>query len=94
MRGLPITFSEDIQEPALNCYKYFCNNVKKYGALNETTKALKLCQRYAERIVERGEIRASKEENMKRKSKFGKLDDFWKNLIREIIYSFCRKKSL
>ena len=60
------TILEDMQEPVLNCYEYSCNNVKKYGALNETAKALKLCPRYAERIVERGEIIASKEENMKK----------------------------
>ena len=27
----------------LNCYEYFCDIGKKYGALNETAKALKLC---------------------------------------------------
>ena len=60
-----VAISEDMQEPKLNCYEYFCNNVKKYGALNETAKTLKPYQCSVVRIVEIGEIRASEEENMK-----------------------------
>ena len=47
MQGLPIralnrvAILEDMQKAVLNCYNYFCNNGKKYGALNETVKALK-----------------------------------------------------
>ena len=39
-----ITVSEETQKAVLNCYKYFCNNGKKYGAINETAKALKMSQ--------------------------------------------------
>ena len=62
-----VAISEDIQKAVLNCYEYFCNNGKRYGVLYETAKALKLCKRSVERIVERREVRASKEENMKEK---------------------------
>ena len=46
--------------------------MEKYGALNETAKALKLCTRSVEKIVERGGHRGKHE----RKPKFGKVDDF------------------
>ena len=43
-----VAISEDRQKAALNRYEYFCNNGKKYGNLNETAKALKLCKHSVE----------------------------------------------
>ena len=83
-----------MQNAILNCHEYFINNEKKYGALNETAKTLKLCKRSVEIIVERGELRASKKRKHERKPKLGMVDDFWRKLIRETIYSFYRKKPL
>ena len=40
------------------------------------------------------EGRASKRGKHERKPTFGKVDDFWRNLIREKIYRFYRKKPL
>ena len=45
--------------------------------ISKTSKATKLCKRSVERIDERGYVRAS----IRRKPKFGKVDEFWKNLI-------------
>ena len=56
--------------------------MEKYGALNETTKTLKLCKCSVERIVEREEVRASKRGKHERKPNFGKVDDFWRNFER------------
>lgn len=32
-----------MQRTVLNCYEYFCNNENRYVTLNETARALKLC---------------------------------------------------
>ena len=40
---------------------------------------------------EREEVWASETGKHKRKPKFGKVDEFWRNFIRETIYSFKRK---
>ena len=68
--------------------------MEKYGALNETAKTLKLCKCSVERIVERRQVRASKRGKLERKPNFGKVDDFWRNLIRETIHSFYKKTAL
>ena len=62
-----------------------------YGALNETAKTLKLCKCFVERILKRGEVRASKRGKHERRPNFGKVNDFWRNLIRETIYSLYKK---
>ena len=38
-----VAISEDMLKAVLNCYKYFCNNENRYVTLNETARALKLC---------------------------------------------------
>ena len=58
--------------------------------ISKTSKATKLCKCSVERIVERGYVRASK----KRKPKFGKVDEFWKNLIRETTHNLYSKNPL
>ena len=38
-----VAISEDMLKAVLNCYEYFCNNENRYVTLNETARALKLC---------------------------------------------------
>ena len=64
----------------------------KYCALTETTKALNLPKRTLEIIIEKGVIKTNGREKNQRKSQFSKIDDLWKNLIRQVIYHFYRTK--
>lgn len=47
-----IAYLEDMQKLVLTCYKYFCNDGEKKGALNQSVKAI-LCKCAIERIVEK-----------------------------------------
>ena len=66
--------------------------MEKNGALNETAKALKLCKGSVEKVIKRGEVSPSKRGKHERKSSLKKVDDFWRNLIRETSYSFYKKQ--
>ena len=89
-----VAVSEEMQRAVLNVYEYFCNNVRKYGAANETAKALKLSNSTVSRIIKRGEVSVSKRCDVNNgREKFNKVDDFWKKLIRETIYSFYKNKT-
>ena len=89
-----VAVSEEIQRAVFNVYEYFCSNVKKYGAVTETAKALKLSHKTVSRIIKRGEVKPSKRGCVDNgKEKFKKVDEFWKKLIRETIYSFYKKKT-
>ena len=69
--------SEKMQKAVLNCYQYFCNNGKKYGAANETAKALKMGHSTFARIVRRGEVRISRRGYVHLgRDTFKKVDDF------------------
>ena len=62
---------------------HFCNKGKKYGAVSETAKALKMGQSIVPRIVRKGELRISRRGYVHQvKDKFKKVNDFWKKLIR------------
>ena len=66
-----------MQNAVLNCYQYFCNNDKIYGAVNETAKALKMGQSTVARIVRRGEVRISRTGYTHQgREKFKRVDDF------------------
>ena len=83
-----------MQKAVLNCYQYFCSNSQKYGAENETAKALKMGQNMVARIVRRGEVRISRRGYVHQgRNKFKKGVDFWNKLIREIIYNFYKNKT-
>ena len=83
-----------MQKAVLNCYQYFCNNGKKYGAVNETGKALKMGQSTVLRIVRRGEVRISRRGSVHQgRDMFKKVNGFWKKLIWEIIYNFYKNKT-
>ena len=64
----------------------------KYCALTETTKALNSPKRTLEIIIEKSVIKTNGREKNQRKSQFSKIDDLWKNLIRQVIYHFYRTK--
>ena len=68
-----------MQKAVLNFYQYFYNNGAKYGAVNETAKALKMGESTVARILRRGEVRISGRVYVyQRRDKFKKVDDFWK----------------
>ena len=62
----------------LNCYQYFSNNGKKYDAVNETAKALKMVQSTVVRIVRTGEVRISRRGYFHQgRDEFQKANEFW-----------------
>ena len=84
-----VAVSEEMQKAVLNYYQYFCINDKKYSAINETAKALKMGQNIFVRIVRRGEVRISRRGYVHQGGdKFKKVDEFWKKLIWETIFNF------
>ena len=94
-RRSTVAVSEEMQKAVLNCYQYFCDNGKKYGAVKETVKTLKMGLGTVARIVRRGEVRISRKGYVhQRRDKFKKVDDFWKKLIQETIYNFYKNKTL
>ena len=54
---------------------HFCNKGKKYGAVSETAKALKMGQSIVSRIVRKGEVRISRRSYVHQgRDKFKKVD--------------------
>ena len=59
---------------------------KKYGAVNETAKSLKMVQSTVARIVRKGEERVSRRSYVTQgRDLLKKVDDFWKKFIRETV---------
>ena len=86
--------SDELQKDVLDCYKYMCaRNGTKHGAVSETCKILKLHRNTVAKIVSQGKVVTRKRgQTPNRRIKFGRIDKFWKDLIRETVYGFYDKK--
>ena len=88
--------SEDLQRAVLNCNEYMCvSKGQKHGAVLETSSqvALKLHRSTVGKTVKRGKVqRGIREQNCKMHRRFEKMDEFWKDLIRQSIYEFYYTK--